>query len=187
MKEFGRKHEYKMYIAGAVLLALFLVAGSFKSVGPIFAKDAGRSSVPGDATSPGSLGNGLNSTNTELVREVRNLVVDTDIHFQKDKQGVYDVYTPEKLKLAKDHKVILFFKADWCPSCVTADQTLNKEFASIPKNIAILKVSYDTDIELRKKYGVTIQHTFVQVDEQGNQITKWLGSVSIGDILSKVK
>lgn len=187
MKEFGRKHEYKLYIAGAILLAIFLVAGSFRFMGSIFTNVSDQGVASRGVVSPGSLGNELNSTNTELVREVQNLVVDTDIHFQKDKQGVYDAYSPDKLKLAKDHKVILFFKAEWCPSCVTADQTLNKEFASIPKNIALLKVSYDTEFELRKKYGVTIQHTFVQVDEQGNLITKWLGSTSIGEILDKVK
>lgn len=187
MKEFGRKHEYKLYITVAVLLASFLVVGFYKTFDPFSIKD-NRQNPPSDESNSSGLGReNLDSTNTELIKEVRDLVADTDILFQKDIQGVYDIYSPEKLKLSRDHKVILFFKADWCPTCVTADQTLNREFASIPKNIAILKVSYDTELELRKKYGVTVQHTFVQVDEQGNPLTKWLGGSSIGDILDRIK
>jgi hypothetical protein len=41
-----------------------------------------------------------------------------------------------------------------------------------------LKTDYDSNNELKKKYGVTYQHTFVQIDSNGNMITKWNG----GDI-----
>jgi thiol-disulfide isomerase/thioredoxin len=172
MKEFGKKHEYKLYLGASVISALLLVAISF-----VFFSSA----------STVSDGKGATTTNTELVAEVANMVSASDIHFQKEKQGIYDAYSPEKIALAKEYKVVLFFKADWCPSCVIADQTLNKEFASIPKDIAILKVSYDTELQLRKKYGVTVQHTFVQVDEKGNLITKWTGGATIGGILNKIK
>jgi thiol-disulfide isomerase/thioredoxin len=156
MKDFLRKHEYKLYIVLSCVFVLWMISWSVVAHPP-------------------------------HAFTVKSLVINSDVHFEKEQQGVYDAYTPEKLKLAKDHKVILFFKADWCPSCRTADETLNTEFAAIPKNIAILKVSYDTELELRKRYGVTIQHTFVQVDEQGDLITKWLGGISIGEILEKLK
>lgn len=45
----------------------------------------------------------------------------------------------------------------------------------IPENMVLMKTDYDTYTELKKKYGVTYQHTFVQVDENGNELTKWNG------------
>ncbi|OGG26589.1 hypothetical protein A3A64_01570 [Candidatus Gottesmanbacteria bacterium RIFCSPLOWO2_01_FULL_48_11] len=45
----------------------------------------------------------------------------------------------------------------------------------IPQDVVLLKLNYDTATELKKKYGVTYQHTFVQVDAQGNKVTAWSG------------
>ena len=36
------------------------------------------------------------------------------------KAGVYEGYSPEKIMNASSGKVVLFFKANWCPSCKTA-------------------------------------------------------------------
>lgn len=47
--------------------------------------------------------------------------------------------------------------------------------------MVIFRVNYndpetdDQEKELAKKYEITYQHTFVQVDEGGNVITKWNG------------
>lgn len=167
-----REQEGKAYVIAAILLAVLGVSVTFTekvlTVSP-------NTQIAGT------------TTNSQLVKEVRNLVADEEIDFQLNEKGVYDAYSPEKLALAKNHKTLLFFKADWCPSCVTADQTLNREFAAIPKDLAILKVSYDTEIALRKKYGVTIQHTFVQVDAQGNLLTKWVGGTSLAEIMRNIK
>ncbi len=99
--------------------------------------------------------------------------------------GIYEDYTPEKLVLAENKKVILFFKANWCPTCQGADKNILS--SKIPSDIAILKVDYDTSFELKKKYGVTVQHTFVQVDKNGNMIKKWIGGETILDIENKLK
>ena len=40
---------------------------------------------------------------------------------------------------------------------------------------------------LSKKYGITTQHTFVQVNEDGTEVTRWSGSRDISDIASKVE
>ena len=42
------------------------------------------------------------------------------------------------------------------------------------------------NIELKKKYEVTYQHTFVQVDAQGNMIKKWSGG-ALADIIDETK
>lgn len=97
-----------------------------------------------------------------------------------NKPGEYLDYSPETLKteLAEGHKVVLFFHAPWCPYCKAADAAFKARLDQIPANVVILKTDYDSNTALKQKYGVTYQHTFVQVDKDGNMITKWSG----GDI-----
>jgi hypothetical protein len=35
---------------------------------------------------------------------------------------------------------------------------------TIPDNINLLKVDYDTYTDLKEKYSITMQHTYVEVD-----------------------
>lgn len=48
----------------------------------------------------------------------------------------------------------------------------------------IFKVDYDSATELKKKYSVLSQSTWVQVDTQGNMYKRWLGKTRLSDILS---
>lgn len=81
--------------------------------------------------------------------------------------------------------IVLFFHAGWCPSCKTTDKKLNLE--QIPENLTILKVDYDSENDLKKKYEVTTQHTFVQIDNSWNLVNKWIGSRDVSDILENIK
>lgn len=101
--------------------------------------------------------------------------------------GSYEVYDPAKLAKANDGKVVLFFKASWCPSCKALDKDIREHLKDIPENITILEVDYDKYTDLKKKYGVVMQHTLVQVDADGNQIEKWSASPTLADVVSKVK
>jgi thioredoxin 1 len=103
------------------------------------------------------------------------------------KPGSYIPYASEKLAMANSGDVVLFFRASWCPSCKSLDADIRANSASIPSALTILDVNYDTATDLKKKYGVTYQHTLVQVDAAGNQIKKWSGSPSLADIASKVQ
>ena len=69
--------------------------------------------------------------------------------------------------------VVLFFAADWCPTCQEATTNLEADPPPIPAGLAIVRVDYDNSDELKQKYGVTTQHTFVQVDPDGNEVAKW--------------
>lgn len=105
-------------------------------------------------------------------------------------QGAYEVYSPEKVALASqgdESAVVLFFHATWCPFCRAADTDIKAHVGMIPEELTILKVDYDTYSDLKRKYGVTMQHTFVQVDGEGNQIAKWTGSETLADIVSRVQ
>ncbi len=101
--------------------------------------------------------------------------------------GSYEDYAPEKIALAANNKVVLFFKADWCPTCRALDADINAHLSSVPTGTTILKVNYDNSTEQKKKYGVTYQHTFVQVDAQGNMIAKWTGSPTLAELIKKIK
>lgn len=100
-------------------------------------------------------------------------------------KGSYEPYAPEKIALAGKGKVVLFFHADWCPICRPLDAELTSK--GVPEGIHVLKVNYDTATELKKKYGVTYQHTFVQVDAQGNLIAKWGDASTLAQVLAKVQ
>ncbi len=102
-------------------------------------------------------------------------------------RGSYEIYAPEKLAKASSGDVVLFFKAGWCPTCRTVDADIKAHMKDIPSNLTILEVNYDNSADLKKKYGVTYQHTFVQVDAQGALIKKWSSSPSLTAIVSEVK
>lgn len=101
--------------------------------------------------------------------------------------GRYETYDESKLSFAETGKVVLFFKANWCSSCRALEKNILKNKQSIPEDLAILTLNYDTEIALRKKYGVTTQHTLVQVDSQGNMIGKWIGSPTLNDVVARLK
>ena len=73
-------------------------------------------------------------------------------------KGSYSEYDPSKFANAEHGTVILNFSASWCPSCVEADKNFNA--SPTPEGLTLLKVDYDTSTDLKRKYGVTYQHTF---------------------------
>ena len=95
-------------------------------------------------------------------------------------------YSESFLTRANEGKVVLFFKANWCPTCNALDKDVLKNLNKIPEDVTILKVDYDVASDLKKKYEVVTQHTMVQVDAQGNEITKWVGGNTLGTILERV-
>lgn len=103
------------------------------------------------------------------------------------KAGPYEVYSDEKLAFAETADVLLFFHAEWCPICRAIENEINKDPSIIPEGVHILKVDFDTAISLRQKYGVTVQHTFVQVDSSGNAILKFSNASKLSDVLSRIK
>jgi thioredoxin 1 len=58
----------------------------------------------------------------------------------------------------------LFFHADWCPTCVAAEKDILSK--DIPSDLTILKVNFDSEIELKKKYEIIAQTTFIQIDNK---------------------
>lgn len=103
------------------------------------------------------------------------------------KGGQYMAYDSSKLVFAKEGKVVLFFNASWCPTCKAVDADIKASLSDIPADTLILSVDYDTSKDLKVKYGVTTQHTFVQVDAKGDALNKWVGGDTLEKVLSNVQ
>lgn len=86
----------------------------------------------------------------------------------------YLEYSPEVVSKATGKKV-LFFHAKWCPTCKAANEDFTKNESLIPNGVLVFKTDYDTETELKKKYNITYQHTFVQIDDKGELLSSWSG------------
>lgn len=80
--------------------------------------------------------------------------------------------------------IILFFHADWCPTCRQAEENFLKN--GIPEWLTILKVDFDTATDLRKKYSILTQTSFVSITSDWTLIKRWVGGTTIEDIMSKI-
>ncbi len=87
--------------------------------------------------------------------------------------GTYIDYSPDALAAASGARV-LFFHAPWCPYC----RELEKDIAEtgVPDGVTIVKVDFDTSLELREKYGVTQQTTTVLLDAAGDEVETFVAS-----------
>lgn len=121
---------------------------------------------------------------------VKDDVKPSDAMMTKSKS--YVPYSKEVLESARSTRRVLFFYASWCPTCIPANADFEKNVAMIPKDVTVIRVNYndpDTDADekvLAAKYGVTYQHTYVQIDEMGKVVTTWNGG-STKELLGKIK
>ncbi len=92
--------------------------------------------------------------------------------------GSYIDYSPELFASASELRRVYFFHASWCPTCRSADRAFFDAADRIPDDVVLFKIDYDSSDQLKRKFGVTFQHTFVLVDSDGEQVAIWNG----GDI-----
>ncbi|TSC87714.1 MAG: thioredoxin [Microgenomates group bacterium Gr01-1014_16] len=98
----------------------------------------------------------------------------------------YGDYSLAAYQAAVGKKRVLYFYATWCPTCSVANEDFTVNTAQIPEDIAIFRTDYDKELDLKRKYAVTYQHTFVQVDEAGNELAKWNGG-GLSELLQNLK
>ena len=123
----------------------------------------------------------------DMMQEGEKMIEKDDTVMMEEKaSGKYEDYSSEKVASAGGKK-ILFFHATWCPTCHGLDKDIRSNIDDIPTDVTILKTDYDSHTDLRQKYGVTVQHTLVQIDSQGNLIAKWTGSPSLGSVLDRIQ
>lgn len=130
------------------------------------------------------------SNNLAKESQVTNEKVTTESSSTEDSNvanGDYVTYKNYKSEAKKyqDSRVVLFFNASWCSTCKIARDNFEANLKEIPADMAIVIVDFDNSTDLRKKYGVTLQHTFVHIDSQEEAIKKWSGSTTIFELIQE--
>ena len=121
-----------------------------------------------------------------------NQQTDDDAVAEAINSSRYVEYSKANFDAASSNRRVLFFYASWCPTCKPADASFMQNESRIPEDVTLIRVNYndpETDQDekdLAKKYGITYQHTFVQIDSSGNEVTKWNGG-HIDELLSNIK
>lgn len=141
----------------------------------------------------------MEKTNTETPKEEtmekkEAMMEKTDTGKMMDKSAGsrYVPYSKKVLESTADKRRVLYFYATWCPSCKQANEDFTKNPEKIPDDVIVIRINYndpDTDQEekeLAKEYGITYQHTFVQVDSSGKEIVKWNGG-DTDDLIKNIK
>ena len=103
-------------------------------------------------------------------------------------EGRYTNYSGEEVANKGYSQTIVFFYAPWCPECRAFKKAITEN--SIPDGVQILETDFDSSTDLKKKYGVTQQTTFVRVNSAGELQKKWPGygkDKSIDLVLEGVK
>ena len=135
-----------------------------------------------------------NKSSDQMMRKQDSMMEKSSDSSMMKKSGNsrYVEYSKEVLENSTDKRRVLFFYANWCPICKPADTNFRENVSRIPEDVVLIRVNYndsDTDKEekaLVEKYGITYQHTFVQIDANGNEVTKWNGG-QIDELLSNLK
>ena len=123
-------------------------------------------------------------------KEGKAMAEKTDDKMMADSR--YIEFSKDALEKSTTNRRVLFFYASWCPTCRPADANFKENISKIPEDITLIRVNYndpETDQEekdLAKKYGITYQHTYVQIDGAGKEVTKWNGG-QINELLSIIK
>lgn len=138
----------------------------------------------------------LSSSQTDQTISSESIIVSNSNDTSTDalQTGNYEKFSPEKLVLADEKTVVLFFKANWCPSCLTLDRNIIENQGIIPENVLILEIPYDKvsgatdeELELGRRNGVNYQHTLIVVDSAGNKVRELASAFKLSDLLKNLE
>lgn len=166
-----------------IIIGLLIIAAVIFLVTRNNSQNTDTLEVTSEIMSQDGMDNGENMMETE---PQVNMMEDTSTAGTTDLSSGYEAYMSSKLAFANEGNVVIFFRASWCPSCRALDEDIKASLGDIPNNLLILDANYDTENEMKQKYGVTTQHTLVQVDAEGNMIQKWAGGSTLESIIEKL-
>lgn len=127
-----------------------------------------------------------------IVKPSKDQLEQTDTSMVRNEVKGYVPFSPEVFNSSINTRRVLFFYANWCPICLPADTSFSENADKIPADVTIIRVNYndsDTDQaekDLAKQYEVAYQHTFVQIDENGQELAMWNGG-QIEELLANIK
>jgi thiol-disulfide isomerase/thioredoxin len=145
----------KSIISISAVLILTLGAGGFLLLSK---DDSSKTNTSGNQQSGQQQTASSPSTQVEIAQQVEDSAPKPN--------GSYANYSEDAVAKA-DGDTYLFFHAPWCSQCRSIEAGIVAD--GVPDGVTILKVDYDSGRELRKKYGVTIQTTFIKVDKSGEK------------------
>lgn len=98
--------------------------------------------------------------------------------------GQYLIYSDGIIEevLSQGKTPVLYFYANWCPTCQPVDRQFKEEANRLPEDVVVIRINYndtDTDADedaLAEKYAITYQHTFAILDENAVVTTRWNGA-----------
>lgn len=129
---------------------------------------------------------GNNLTESDESTNTDNSLSDDELNDPEDNTGPESngTYSEYSSKTILGDNTVLFFHAGWCPTCSVLDNDINQSLNDIPADVNLVKVDFDTENDLRSRYGVNVQHTLIRLDADGNELTRVLGSNTLEDALS---
>ncbi len=77
--------------------------------------------------------------------------------------------------IAQNGPAILYFHAEWCPTCRAAMVSFRGRWPEVQPGITLIIADYDSESALKALYGVTYQNTYVQVGRDGEKLQIWNG------------
>jgi thiol-disulfide isomerase/thioredoxin len=167
-------------LAGLIVVGIIGVGAFF-----VFSDNADASSNNDSSTSiPSVISENQASNPSSVTNDNQSSTSSIDAPVEIADIGLYTDYSADLLSTDKTN--ILFFKADWCTTCNSLERNINSNLEQIPGDVQILVVDYDSETSLKDRYSVRTQHTLVEVDADGNEIQKWVGSPTLDSILSEV-
>jgi len=79
--------------------------------------------------------------------------------------------------------VLIEFHADWCPTCRAQEKVVNKLVGSTYSNVLVLRVLFDSQKDLLKRFGVRQQSTLI-LYKDGKEVGRAVGITSSSGISS---
>lgn len=166
----------KANLAAAVLAVLFIAASCAKSQPPA---QSGAAPQGSDGQQQGQTDTGLvNLTGASLTPSTTSSSpAGTGNPASGKKDGAYRAYTASAFRDEQrdGQKILLFFHSPTCTACVRADNEFVGNASKIPAGITIMRVNLESEEQLKKRYGVTGSHAFVEVDLSGKVLARWEG------------
>ena len=104
---------------------------------------------------------------TEVVTETSETETEETL---TEGEAMYKPYSSAEFENMTGKPFAVFFHAGWCPKCQALEANINKVLSSLPESFRVLKADFDKETELKAKYGVTMQTTFIIIDANGEAV-----------------
>lgn len=95
----------------------------------------------------------------------------------------YKIYD-EKLAKSHDWRILLFFYSEWNAIYKSIDKQIKE--VVLPDDLLVLKVNFDTQKDLVKKYDILTQSSFIQIDKDFNIYNRMIWIIDFNKVLERL-